>query len=439
MERLPNELWAEIFSFLDLPALTVASHVDRHRRAMAFDQPQFWRDIDISRPSPSIVHWAERRIHAGADRPISLAINVPEQHPLVEPLLRLISLSLHRMRSLRLCISGIYFPSLCDLLCAPAPLLAHLRIDVSADGRVSTDIPLPTSIFHGASPLLREVELDSVTLPTGAVSAFQSVDLVRVAVPEDAWHEFPSQLFDIFPAVRSLYMYGGGLLIKEPLTPSASAAFAQLDFLDVGYYETKNIVFYRQLPTASIREIVASHSDKDTVRAAVAQLDGSIYMVFAKVDPDIRVIYSSVTTGKARAFAEDYSDFEGERYNSAFILGDPGFLERLVALRVSLSLYSIVCHTVPSSNRITTLILYVDDGSSGIRLPTARLHCPEIRTLELRASGAVAAVDADDLIAFSLRLGPHAHDVALELDRVIVQGDQVRLASRFTLTGVQCV
>ncbi|KZV98307.1 hypothetical protein EXIGLDRAFT_728329 [Exidia glandulosa HHB12029] len=439
MPRLPNELWAGSFSFLDMPALIVASQVDKHWRAIAFDQPKFWRDIEISALSSGRLHLTERRMRAGADRPINLDINVPEQHPLVEPLLRLISLSLHRMRSLRLCISGIYFPLLCDLLCAPAPLLMHFRVDVSADGRVSTDIPLPAAIFRGASPLLQEVDLDSVTLPIGAVPAFQSVELVRVAVPEDAWHEFPPQLFDVFPAVRSLYMYGGGLLIKEPLTPSALAAFAQLDFLDVGYYETENIVFYRQLPTACIREIVAAHSDKDTVRAAVAQLDDAIYMVFAKVGPDIRVIFSSVTTGNARGFAEEYSDFERESYNSTFILGDPGFLDRLVTLRVALSLWSTVCHTVPSSNRITTLILYLDDDSSGIRLPSARLHCPEIRTLLLRSSGPVIAVDADDLIAFSLRLGPHAHDVALELYRVIVQGDQVRLASRFTLTGVQGV
>ncbi|KZV98301.1 hypothetical protein EXIGLDRAFT_728325 [Exidia glandulosa HHB12029] len=418
MQRLPNELWASVFAFFDLSDLTIVSQVAAHWRAVAFDQPLFWRDIGIDSLSQGYLYWSKLRIDAGFDRPLALTVIIydvddNDRSTVTRELFPIIASCIGRVRRLDVLVPGDLFATLCDALTLPAPLLEDFCLDLSPGGR--RGLLLPTGIFNASPGVLRRVSLDTITLPGGCIPAFTTVTSLRLAVADDEWYEFPPHIFDIFPSTRDLYLYGGGVCCPRPLPRATLDRFARLDFLDIGYPESENIVIFLGLPSGEIHEIVASHSDPRTVRAALAQLDseGGIHVTFVADQEDVRVVFQSATTGRARAFTETAADFERGCYNAAFIIGEPGIAERIVSLRVPSSLWSTIHLGVPADNHISFLILEMDETNG--QLPSAPLQCPKLCTLIVEAKESIVTTMEQ---LFTLSAAVTEND--LEIHRVVV-------------------
>lgn len=434
LQRVPNELWAATFAYLACADLLLASGACSHWRALAFDQDLFWAHVVVDSICPQTLYWTTRRIAAGLERPFTFEIALGEEDPLVEiELLFLLQRSLSRCRDLRLTLPLVYVPEVFTMLRAPAPILEMFQMHVAcAGGSPSDQLPvLPTNLFSGTPASLRDIQLTSIALPTERVPAFQLVDVAVLRVPEEAWQYLPPNFVAIFPALRQLYLYGGGLRLPEPLSSDVADVFASLELLDVAYFETENIIVFERLPTSAVHEILVAHSDAPTVRASLAQLPGPIDVIFSQASRAVRVTFVSNITGHHRTFEEQFSDFEPGAHNAAFVLSETPFLEQLECLRIASSLWDLVRSVVPRNNHLLELILHIGDhGCDAISLPTSPIACPKLEKLVLQAQGHhVVYVTAEEVVRFAgIVSETHLH---LELHRVIVQGDHDVISSRF--------
>ncbi|KZV98306.1 hypothetical protein EXIGLDRAFT_728328 [Exidia glandulosa HHB12029] len=435
MQRLPNELWASVFALFDLSDLTIVSQVAAHWRAVAFDQPQFWRYILVQSTSPESLYWTSRKVAASLQRKVSLEVVITdEQAPVVDEIFGYVEVTLSRCYGLRLELPRSYWGRLSDILVQPAPALEHfaLKLLLSDDDGVE-EPSLPADLFRGSSTSLREVHLHGVALPVTSATAFQHVDTVDLSVPDASWQEFDLRLFDVFPSTRALTLFGGGLRVPQPLPDRVVDAFTRLELLYVQYYETENLVVFSQLPSAVVPEVSVAHSDIGTVYAALDQLSGPIRLAIIDLPLAVHVTFSSAETGFWRTFEEAQSDFIPGAYNAVAILEDHIILERVYLLRVSLSLWDIVSPFIPPDNVIAELMLFFDSKSEStalVALPTLPLKCPALHTLVLQASkDNIVSVAASDIITFVDLV--NSGMVNLELHRVLPQGNREGLIARF--------
>ncbi|KZV98295.1 hypothetical protein EXIGLDRAFT_728320 [Exidia glandulosa HHB12029] len=432
MQRLPNELWASVFAFFDLTDLTIVSQVAAHWRAVAFDQPLFWRDIIVQPPTPEILYWTSRKVAASLQRKVMLEVIITDEHaPVVDEIFNYVEITLSRCDSLRLVLPRNYWTRLANILARPAPALEQFRLKLLGSNDDGIEEPsLPADLFRSSSTNLRQVHLHGVALPSASAPAFQHVDTVILSVPDACWQEFDLRLFDIFPSTRALTLSGGGLKVVQPLPDRVVDAFKRLDLLYVQYYETENMVVFSQLPSAVIPEVSVIHSDIGTVYAALDQFSGPIRLAIVDLSPAIHVTFSSTETWIWRTFEETHSDFTPGNYNAAAVLEDPVILERVCQLRVSLSLWNIAAPFIPPNNVIAELMLYIDSKSAAfVALPTLAPKCPALQTLVLQARDDCVSVASNDIISLADLISPQA--VNLELHRVLPQGDREGLVARF--------
>ncbi|EJD36334.1 hypothetical protein AURDEDRAFT_174591 [Auricularia subglabra TFB-10046 SS5] len=436
---LPDKLWSDTFEFLKLEELCAASQVCSYWRCIAFDHPSFWGTISICSLSVSELGWASRRVIAGRTRPVHLTVTLTDTSTLVETTtLPMIGDVLHRARVLEVIIPSPYFQRLCDILLNSAPVLEWLRLDMSIGWDDQKDLCLPTDLLSGQPHALREVQLECVTLPSTPIPAFVRAESVILSGADGAWHYLSPALFSFFPEVRRLSVFGSGLQVPETISADLHAGFARLDILDVAYYDSENLKVFQYFPTtASIPQIILSHSDRETVKAAISQLPEQLMMIFLRSrhsKDEIRIMYASQDVQHMRSFVELRDYFESGELNAANVmLADAAFARRIATLRISTSLWSLACPFFPPDNNyVEDLIVLVDDnGLHGQeRLPTQSFLCPCLRTLIVQAMGDFVRVTVSDLVDLS-RIVTQSR-IALELHCVVVEGAEDDLARHFT-------
>ncbi|KAI0062543.1 hypothetical protein BV25DRAFT_1885251 [Artomyces pyxidatus] len=180
VHRLPPEILAMIFSFLadeypprrfvsyglsKLGWITV-THVCHHWRQVALDNPSLWgRDV-CSHTNCSLV---EERLARSKQSLLSIGSFYSADAVEWMPLMRTVFEEMHRIQDLSLTGEQEYLTNLLiEHFSKPAPFLHTLRVTTSW-GYIQTPlapvVSLPTNLFSGNAPRLRELVLVNCTTP----------------------------------------------------------------------------------------------------------------------------------------------------------------------------------------------------------------------------------------------------------------------------------
>ncbi|TFK64879.1 hypothetical protein BDN72DRAFT_846207 [Pluteus cervinus] len=159
--RLPPEILARIFSFFQHAQRhgtenssrislhwVVVMRVSQHWRDVAIGSPNLWSHISSSYPKRITQEWLRRSKGA------SLSINLRHISSLPS---EFFSTSLSRIREMTLEFSSSTWRKLLPKLTSTAPLLEYLSILISDS--TTEDPPITNSVFVGATPRLRHLEL----------------------------------------------------------------------------------------------------------------------------------------------------------------------------------------------------------------------------------------------------------------------------------------
>ncbi|KZV99804.1 hypothetical protein EXIGLDRAFT_745929 [Exidia glandulosa HHB12029] len=172
MHRLIDDVLIGIFAHLALPDVISISHVDCRFRDIALATPALWTDLSIASTRPAAVDRFYTVLERSGCAPLSLRIDLPDIDVLLSELLFSTVLEhVHRTRVLSLRLPPHFRAVLLFELCErPAPMLEMLwlgahpsRIDYPHWGTATDE--LPSAIFGGHAPRLREVHFEKVCLP----------------------------------------------------------------------------------------------------------------------------------------------------------------------------------------------------------------------------------------------------------------------------------
>ncbi|KAH7097687.1 hypothetical protein BKA62DRAFT_715614 [Auriculariales sp. MPI-PUGE-AT-0066] len=188
MESLPAELVEGILRHLTLGQLIRVSWTSKLWRAVARNQPTFWRDIVMpDHTTPARVARFTAQIGQCDLSGINVQVSLSTSHydtlerreqelQRLEHRLALLTLHLARMRSLSLVWQdgdGGLAAKIFSALSTPAPLLESLSIRCS----IWTDSPIviPPEIFAQHAPVLRNLFVSGLALPTHYVPALHGI------------------------------------------------------------------------------------------------------------------------------------------------------------------------------------------------------------------------------------------------------------------------
>ncbi|KZV98311.1 hypothetical protein EXIGLDRAFT_728332 [Exidia glandulosa HHB12029] len=420
--RLPNELWSAIFGYLHVGELVPASKVCVCWRAVAFDHPNFWRNVRIDSAAKGKLYWTTRQLAAGGGRPFNLIVHMPNRMHgmLAQFVLQTIHASLSRVSGLRISLDSAHAPLLWAALAAPAPHLAKFELTLLDSASIPSEtLPeLASNIFARCAPRLRSVSLKEVALPMQPVPAFANADRVSIDAlmeewssfvyhdPTDEWQDFPYHLFLIFPRVEQLMVGGGGFEFARCPPPHAVQGMQRLKSLHLSFdHGWDNIKFLEHFPTAHIPTVLVSGVDDISMRQMLSQLPSAPFhlSVYRTTPTEFHICVQSARDGSVRRiFVEDlkhYTRPEELKPSSVFrpeTSGHLPFSQHVTALSVSTSLWGTVTRWMPTYPELTTLTLLVDAYRPLTSpLPKCQLACPKLGAVAVRSMSAhVANVDA---------------------------------------------
>ncbi|EJD44367.1 hypothetical protein AURDEDRAFT_166457 [Auricularia subglabra TFB-10046 SS5] len=436
IHRLPIEMVTRILRQLDLKVLVRASHVCRPWRVLALDDPLYWRNISIRDVSPQTLDFAEHRLACGNGRTgVSFEIDYRRQDRMVElRLLPLLSAAMPYVRVLMVRVESFYRFQTEKVLSAEAGNLEIFHLLYGSDPKpdLFLDLTLSHELFAGAAGKLKQVRLRNIIIGRKPIPAFQNVEemwwLHHMGTRQE---DFPCYLFDFFPKVRRFRMCGGQVWFRNaPLPPKVIDIFSRLKWLDIEFQEASLTAFFRHLPMDSIDEIVIGGAEFDTVYTALEPLRSYFDVALTATYAGEFYITIKGQSHLIRHFSEKqlfYKEYLRDSDMVNCIFEDAAFFAQLASLQIQTSLWALLHPWMPALTHLPKLIVEIDDDRAV--LPEETLVCPALSTLVVQAKGEYARVDAGDLVAFVDRVTTDR--VALQLRRVLVDGQRELLASRF--------
>ncbi|KZV96358.1 hypothetical protein EXIGLDRAFT_432441 [Exidia glandulosa HHB12029] len=181
--RLAAELVCSIFDPLSLNDLLTTSWVCREWRSIARGHPTFWKDIALrSCARADVEFFLARLVASDPTAPISVSTFTGQlsalEPKLAREVLDCLFANLHRLESFALdpwLFDRALIPAIYDALRRPAPLLQIFHF--AATGGPCT-VPLPSDLFAGQAPRLRQLVLHGVILAEPAPAVFSLVERV---------------------------------------------------------------------------------------------------------------------------------------------------------------------------------------------------------------------------------------------------------------------
>ncbi|KAH7101089.1 hypothetical protein BKA62DRAFT_619216, partial [Auriculariales sp. MPI-PUGE-AT-0066] len=213
---LPPELLAGFLRNLEISDLLKASHTCASWRAIARGCPVFWRDIRLAASSPSATEFFLARLNQTDFAGILVKIderNMTESEVMGHIVLPALAAQMFRVEEVAWYGLPSEGPSIYQILQQPARCLKSLILDCSQ----REVLTLPEDLFAGQAPLLREIELHSVMLPSSPVLVLENCTVVHLQRNHSPAHRVPVDLLH-FPQVQSLTL-DGPFHLRDPSEP----------------------------------------------------------------------------------------------------------------------------------------------------------------------------------------------------------------------------
>ncbi|EJD48691.1 hypothetical protein AURDEDRAFT_162146 [Auricularia subglabra TFB-10046 SS5] len=204
MDSLPLELVAAIFRKLGLKDCITVSHVCHRWRDAAVGDPRLWTRLAVD---SAPIEGVETLVSRSRDLPLllSAAAFVKGEEARVA---KVLSQNMGRIYYLYFLTSlRCWTDSIRDALCTPAPFMMSFDMRALNDSMEETDdedieVTLPPLLFGGQAPLLGQVGLHGIYLPTPC-PALANVRILATELPETPPDE-PFCLSDVLPDLLGL-------------------------------------------------------------------------------------------------------------------------------------------------------------------------------------------------------------------------------------------
>ncbi|KZV82786.1 hypothetical protein EXIGLDRAFT_729296 [Exidia glandulosa HHB12029] len=423
---MPPELWALVMDSLDYDELILASQTCQQWRAVAFDHPTFWRDVQIfpRGPLPSTLYWFALRLDAGKHRPLTLAVTIDDVDackPLPDEFYALLRTSVSSVEKLRVGITTVNFARLWQALNAPAALLRAFTV-VGLTSELDTPC-IPPFIFEGHAPELRSVRLVGIEMPATelAVPAFARIEKVRLEVYPSMFGVFDVAWISHFPSAKSLAAYyPQGHSSPTALNDSVRQRILALYSLELGIdHRGFALELCQHLSLSCIPRLTLLKPIHEEVRMALNHLEGSLYEIailpHVPVDLSDTFTISVVSTAsralphrRCRTFKEKVKNYVNTRYRGAswlphinLLFHDMSLWTRVRSLTLATSLWHAITVWQPVFSFFTELCIVID-MRSGERLAGLECSCGTLELLSLRSLGDdPRTLNASEVLSFA--------------------------------------
>lgn len=211
--RLPPELLCFIFSHLDIWTRIIVSHVCSNWRYVTLNDPSLWTSLTTESANPSPEGTAAARLRLSVEaletllpRSAMLPVSIGLVHFTGSNFLEMSTLVCRHLQHMqRLCATlldhCVYHDVLKMFTSATAPVLTTLELTVP---NPPWTIMLPSQLFLGTAPLLRNLTLGGIHIPSscGALASVTNATLSVGAEPS----RLPICLTDVMPRLNDLIM-----------------------------------------------------------------------------------------------------------------------------------------------------------------------------------------------------------------------------------------
>ncbi|KZV82781.1 hypothetical protein EXIGLDRAFT_843424 [Exidia glandulosa HHB12029] len=412
---------------LVLSAFKCLSQVSSNWRETALDHPVYWRDVCIRSTTTASLSLARHRLEAGRHRPWILTLELPSAEGTIA-LTKLLRPAIPFVKGITVYVNvRDVTTDLWSIFHVPVPELE--RFDVFASVQTDQSLPsLPQDLFSGVAPRLRDVTLQDVALPEGAVDAFSLVTSATLRSPPSAWERFPYQLFTIFPRIQSLTMAGGCVDFCGPIPKAVERGFGSLQFLDIDFYAGEALKFMQSLPVQRIPQMLVAFPDDYTALAALQHLQCQQYevVILSTCYPEFRINFrhgqwnGDDRYAPFRMFAEHVDDYTSDDPQLNILFKQPELSRRVLSLLLATSLWPTIAPLMQPLPAVTSLTVIIDNAQDmRAQMPLQPLPCPALQVLRLESLGGFVRALANDVVALVPRIRT-SHRLKLELEDVAV-------------------
>ncbi|EJD45346.1 hypothetical protein AURDEDRAFT_184822 [Auricularia subglabra TFB-10046 SS5] len=406
---IPAEVLSGIMDFLGLESLLRASAVNTRWREVGLDHPTYWRDITLRTTTAARdQHLFVPRLDRAHGRPVKIAISIgpAEPHgPRLSSFSLAIKLHLAHTEQLELAVFDEHIEDISDMLNHPAPMLRSIMLKLSyADPDPLHAPSLRQDFLGGHAPVLKDVNIFAVSLPTPVPRCFQNVKGLRIG----SWPFSPMVVPNVFsgcPRLRTLRLVSEFGLDDVFWNPEAWSTIQRLclEGPPIASSWTRLGLPLAAVPSVTIR-VYQGPGVVESLSGIAQLLRGSLSMTLLWADP---VCLSISLGGTPDHFNRDVEVYGDDHESTSPAPGSNiagAFCGRLVRLIMNLADWPLVS-CLGSLPVLEQLALRLGPEIDWQIPEPARLTCPSLKFLILSTVHKTAqtiTLDSDVVDAFAM-------------------------------------
>lgn len=307
INSLPVEMLSEIFRHLSSPDAVRLSHVCRHWRQVALDDPCLWTDVSLGPGTSSWPSAVAEILSRSRQLPISVAVKMPTYNPFRLDVARILAKHMAHVRALHVTLtSPDALDSLQIIFGQPAPLADTLSMNFDRSMRETLDLN-PMLLANTGWPALRTVSLFRIRPPAQPSALFRAAQHVSVHLTDMTGLDI-QHAYGAFPALRVLHAacaryHNITTAISAPVKRERGQLLAL--FLDIPSSDLSTVL--PRLPCAAIGRIelewnaqsaawllgADARADGELVESvAVLPQAGTSWIVVLKTRSQVRIVRS---------------------------------------------------------------------------------------------------------------------------------------------------